>query len=159
MRRPLIPALLLLAPLAGCLTEDTPADPDLTAVAYAPALEVNLAASTRLPTGVYIRDLTVGTGATASLSGQIVQVRYTGWLPNGTQFDQNAAPAQPLGFTLGASQVIRGFEAGVVGMKAGGIRQVVIPPSQGYGWQQVGTIPAGSVTVFRITLLEVAGGA
>lgn len=155
--RSLSARLLLVAAalVAGCLTEDSPGDPDLTTITFAPALGVDLAASTQLSTGVYVRDLTVGSGATANTAGQVVQVRYTGWLSNGTQFDRNASPAAPLGFTLGASQVIRGFEAGVMGMRVGGSRQVIIPPSQGYGWQTVGTIPAGSVIVFRIEVIEV----
>ncbi len=148
--------LLLAAGLGtGCLSDPSPSDPDLTQVVFAPALGVDIGASTRLESGVYIRDLTVGSGALAEVA-KPVHVRYTGWLANGTKFEENPAPAPLLSFTLGANQVIRGFDAGIVGMRVGGIRQLVIPPSQGYG--AVGSppdIPGGAVIVFRVEVIGV----
>lgn len=107
-------------------------------------------------------DLTVGTGTTAA-TGQTVRVYYTGWIYSanatdnkGTQFDSNTA-GPGFSFTIGAGQVIKGWEQGVVGMKVGGKRRLVIPPSLAYGSNSVGSIPANSTLVFEIQLLSVAG--
>jgi peptidylprolyl isomerase len=156
MRGPTTLLLLLAVVLGtGCLSDPSTTDPDLTQVVFAPALGVDINASTRLDGGVYIRDLTVGTGTLAAV-GQPVHVRYIGWLADGTKFEENPAPAPLLSFTLGANQVIRGFDAGIVGMRVGGIRQLVIPPSQGYG--SAGSppdIPGGAVIVFRVEVIGV----
>jgi len=102
-------------------------------------------------------DLAVGTGATAT-QGRTVTVSYNGWLydptktdAKGTRFDSN--PNFP--FTLGAGQVIRGWDMGVVGMRVGGQRRLIIPPELGYGGVAQGAIPANSTLVFDITLLNV----
>lgn len=107
-------------------------------------------------------DLTVGTGTTAA-TGQTVRVYYTGWIYSanatdnkGTQFDSNTV-GPGFSFTIGAGQVIKGWEQGVVGMKVGGKRRLVIPPSLAYGSNSVGSIPANSTLVFEIQLLSVAG--
>jgi peptidylprolyl isomerase len=121
---------------------------------FAPALGVDLAASTRTSTGLYYRDLTVGTGATVA-AGQLVSVRYTGWLANGTQFDSNVSSASPFEFTLGSGQVIPGFDQGIAGMRVGGRRQVIIPPALGYGAAGSGTIPGNAVIVFTVEVVGV----
>src|SRR5512134_1363111 len=83
-------------------------------------------------------DVRVGTGAEA-VSGAVLEVHYTGWLYDGTkaenkglQFDSSAG-GDPLSFTLGAGRVISGWDQGLVGMRAGGLRRLVIPPSLAYG--------------------------
>jgi FKBP-type peptidyl-prolyl cis-trans isomerase FkpA len=103
-------------------------------------------------------DLTVGTGAVANLGNRLT-VAYTGWLydtgkPNGkgTQFDSSAA----FTFTLGAGQVIRGWDQGVAGMRVGGQRRLVIPPELAYGSTSPGAgIPPNATLVFDITLNSV----
>jgi FKBP-type peptidyl-prolyl cis-trans isomerase FkpA len=106
-------------------------------------------------------DLRAGTGADAAL-GRVLTVHYTGWYYNasaperkGVQFDSSAAQT-PLSFTLGAGQVIRGWEQGVLGMKAGGVRRLIIPPSLAYGQSRFGPIPPNATLVFEIELLEVS---
>jgi FKBP-type peptidyl-prolyl cis-trans isomerase len=100
-------------------------------------------------------DEVVGTGAEA-VSGKTVSVLYTGTLTDGTKFDSTADHGnQPFSFTLGGGQVIQGWDQGVVGMKVGGKRKLVIPPSMGYGDQAMSTIPANSTLVFEIELLDV----
>jgi len=154
MRRAL-PALSLVVLLtAACITSETVGDPDLTKVTYAPALGVDLAASTRLVGGLYVRDLVTGNGALADI-GKSVFVYYTGWLSDGTKFDERLAPASAFGFALGLGQVIQGWDRGVPGMKVGGVRQLVIPPSLGYGQIGSGSIPGGAVLVFRVELVSV----
>jgi FKBP-type peptidyl-prolyl cis-trans isomerase FkpA len=111
--------------------------------------------------GVYTQtDLVVGTGATAGV-GSIVVVSYTGWLydtgkPNGkgTQFDSGTLPA----FVVGSGNLIQGFQQGVVGMKAGGQRRLIIPPALAYGSNPPsGTIiPVNATLVFEITLISVS---
>jgi peptidylprolyl isomerase len=99
-------------------------------------------------------DETVGTGAEA-VAGKTVTVNYVGTLTNGTKFDSSYDRNQPFTFSLGAGQVIQGWDTGVVGMKVGGKRKLVIPPSLGYGAQATGSIPANSTLVFEIELLGV----
>ena len=105
-------------------------------------------------------DLRIGTGADA-LSGKSVIVNYTGWLYDptktdgkGLQFDSSVG-LTPLTFTIGAGQVIEGFDRGVIGMKVGGARRIVIPPSLGYGAVRNNSIPPYSTLVFEIELMEV----
>jgi FKBP-type peptidyl-prolyl cis-trans isomerase len=105
------------------------------------------------------KDLVVGTGDTA-VAGDIVTVNYVGSLTNGTVFDASANHGTT-GFTfpLGAGQVIKGWDEGVAGMKVGGKRVLVIPPSLGYGSQAVGNaIPANSTLLFEVELLKVQKG-
>jgi FKBP-type peptidyl-prolyl cis-trans isomerase len=121
---------------------------------FASSLGVNLAASTKTANGTYYRDLVVGTGATVA-TGQTIKVRYTGWLANGTQFDSNTAKPDPLEFKVGAGQVISGFDDGLVGAKIGTQRQLIIPPSLGYGPYDYGPIPGNSVLVFKVEVISV----
>lgn len=99
-------------------------------------------------------DETVGTGAEA-VAGKSVTVNYTGTLTNGTKFDSSYDRNQPFTFTLGTGQVIKGWDEGVVGMKVGGKRKLVIPPNLGYGSQAQASIPANSTLVFEVELLDV----
>jgi FKBP-type peptidyl-prolyl cis-trans isomerase FkpA len=103
-------------------------------------------------------DIKAGTGATAA-KGSAVEIVYKGWLTNGTEFDQSQSDSsgniEPLSFTLGDAKVISGMEEGVDGMKVGGIRLIIIPPSLGYGATATGTIPANSVLVFEVQLVSV----
>jgi len=103
-------------------------------------------------------DLHEGTGGTAT-QGRTVTVSYTGWLydptkteSKGAQFDTSAN----FSFQLGVGRVIAGWDQGVVGMKIGGQRRLVIPPNLGYGAQMVGSIPPNSTLVFDIMLLNVS---
>ncbi len=105
--------------------------------------------------GLQYKDLNVGNGATAQ-SGNTVSVHYTGWLTNGTQFDSSIPRNQPFEFTLGAGNVIKGWDEGVAGMKVGGTRILIIPPDLGYGAQGSGsTIPPNSTLVFEVQLISV----
>ena len=101
-----------------------------------------------------ITDETVGKGAKA-VAGKSVTVNYSGTLADGTEFDSSYKRNQPFTFTLGAGQVISGWDQGVAGMKVGGKRKLVIPPSLGYGSRANGAIPADSTLTFEIELLSV----
>ena len=108
-----------------------------------------------------VTDLTVGTGATAA-NGQMLTMDYTGWLYDsgapdnkGTMFDTTAG-GQPFTFLLGAGQVIQGWDQGLIGMRVGGTRRLVIPPELAYGDQGVGTvIPPNATLIFDIDLISV----
>ena len=105
-------------------------------------------------------DLRLGTGVEAT-AGKVLSVNYTGWLYDasktdlkGLQFDSSAG-FDPLKFTLGTGSVIEGFDRGTAGMKVGGIRRIVIPPSLGYGPARNNSIPASATLVFEVELLDV----
>lgn len=121
---------------------------------FAPALGVDLAKMTKTPSGLAYRDVRVGSGTTAK-AGQTVSVQYTGWLPDGSKFDSSRDRNEPFEFPLGAGQVIRGWDEGVAGMRIGGRRLLVIPPSLGYGAAGSGPIPPNSTLVFDVELLGV----
>src|SRR6186713_311519 len=108
--------------------------------------------------GLMYSDMVAGAGAEAS-AGMTVEVHYTGWLfvngVRGNQFDSSIGRG-PFQFGLGAGQVIKGWDEGVVGMKIGGKRELIIPPQLGYGARAIpGVIPANSTLCFEVELLNV----
>ena len=106
-------------------------------------------------TKLVVEDETLGGGAEAQ-NGDTVKVHYTGWLTDGTEFDSSINRGQPFSFTLGAGQVIKGWDYGVVGMKVGGKRKLSIPSQLGYGTTGVaGVIPANAALIFEVELLDV----
>jgi len=108
-----------------------------------------------LPTTLTAQDTVVGTGAEAT-PGKSVTVNYVGMLPNGQVFDASASHGQPFTFTLGAGQVIKGWDQGIAGMKVGGKRRLIIPADLAYGNQAVGgVIPANATLIFDVELLDV----
>jgi FKBP-type peptidyl-prolyl cis-trans isomerase FkpA len=132
-----------------------------SAVAAAVSLVVACGSNPAAPTVAFsTTDLRMGTGAEA-MTGRSVTVNYTGWLYSanspdnkGSQFDSSVG-RQPFPFVLGAGAVISGWDRGVVGMRVGGLRRLVIPPELGYGNQANGPIPANSTLVFEVELLSV----
>lgn len=105
-------------------------------------------------------DLRAGTGAAAA-SGNVVTVAYSGWLYDASKPDQKgllidtSLGGTPFSFTLGSGQVIKGWDQGLVGLKVGGVRRLVIPPSLGYGGTRNSAIPPYATLVFEIELLDV----
>jgi FKBP-type peptidyl-prolyl cis-trans isomerase len=105
--------------------------------------------------GLQYWDIKVGTGQVAK-AGDKVKVHYTGWLTTGKKFDSSVDAHQPFDFTLGAGEVIKGWDEGVAGMKVGGKRQLRIPPELGYGVDgQPPTIPQNATLIFDVQLLAV----
>jgi FKBP-type peptidyl-prolyl cis-trans isomerase len=100
-----------------------------------------------------IEDIKVGSG-TGAIAGDTLSVNYTGTLDNGTVFDSSYKRKVPFEFQLGAGKVIQGWDLGLVGMKIGGTRKLIIPPELGYGGTAAGNglIPASSTLTFVIVL-------
>ena len=123
---------------------------DATGPDFDSALSVDIAAMTQTASGLYVLDVTVGSGALAG-SGNQVNVRYSGWLESGRRFD-----AGDYAFRLGRREAIDGFDQGVTGMRVGGKRRIVVPPTLGYGSQGVpGEIPPNAYLLFDLELLSV----
>lgn len=121
--------------------------------------EVNKGGEVKGVDGVKIIILKEGTGAVAK-SGDTVAMNYTGKLLNGTTFDSNVDPkfnhVQPFPFTIGAGEVIKGWDIGVAGMKVGEKRKLELAPEYAYGSNAVGgVIPANSTLVFEVELLAI----
>jgi peptidylprolyl isomerase len=99
-------------------------------------------------------EIVVGAGISPQ-PGQDVTVHYTGTLENGVKFDSSIDRGRPFTFKIGIGQVIKGWDEGVMTMKVGGKRKLIIPPHLGYGSRSVGPIPANSTLIFEVELLEV----
>ena len=124
---------------------------NLDTVSFASSLNVHLSAMTKINDGLYYQDSVVGTGGTAA-RGSSITANYTGWLTNGVSFQSG-------GFTnptaLGVGAFIVGWDEGLIGMKVGGWRKLVISPALGYGNGANGSIPANSVLIFNVQLTSV----
>jgi len=109
----------------------------------------------KLPSGLQYGDITTGCGPEVK-TGQNVTVEYTGWLQSGKEFDSSRASGrQAFVFPLGESQVIPGFDQGVMTMHVGGKRRLVIPPALAYGAQGVPpVIPANATLVFEVEVVS-----
>ena len=139
-------SLLVSAACAGCLVGSTACNDSPTVPSG--------------PSALNRTDVRTGTGAEA-VAGSLVTVHYTGWFYNpdqanqrGAQFDSSAG-RDPFTFILGAGQVIEGWDQGLVGMRVGGLRRLIIPPSLAYGAVRNNVIPPHATLMFDVELLEV----
>ncbi|MGD8362259.1 MAG: FKBP-type peptidyl-prolyl cis-trans isomerase [Gemmatimonadota bacterium] len=141
-----------LAVLASCATGP---GVDLTQVSFAPELGIDLSRMTRAPQGFYLADRVEGVGEEVRLNSRVT-MQYLGWHPDGTLFESSAAEGGPVEFTVGDGRVIRGWDLGIRGMKAGGRRILVIPPGLAYGSRGIpGVIPGNATLVFEVQLVAV----
>lgn len=106
------------------------------------------------PSGLKIQDFATGSGKTVE-SGDTIVVHYVGALQDGTVFDSSIPRNQPFVFDIGQGQVIKGWEEGLIGMKVGGKRKLIIPPQLGYGEQGTGGIPPNSTLIFEVQLVAI----
>jgi peptidylprolyl isomerase len=129
-------------------------------LAAAPLANAAAPHTVTLPDGLKYTDMKSGAGPAAKPGDKVV-VQYTGWLDEqgrkGKKFDSSRDHGQPFAFTLGAHQVIPGWDEGVAGMKAGGERTLVIPPDLAYGSQGAGggVIPPNATLIFDVELLHI----
>ena len=170
---PVLTSLAALSALAiACGDAEAPAKPTPTAAAKAAAATTPSAADAQAastgnvpgipqlsgtvqqtPSGLRYLDEVVGTGATVQ-KGQTASVHYTGWLTTGQKFDSSRDRGQPFAFPVGAGRVIAGWDEGVAGMKVGGKRRLILPPSLGYGAQGApGAIPPNATLIFDVEVL------
>ena len=134
------------APNAGAAPAPRPVIGPVERTTFAPSLGVHLDQMLRHASGLYVQDLKVGTGAVA-LKGKTMVVRYEGYLANGTEFDHGEITV-----SIGADNTIAAWKEGLLGMRVGGQRRLVVPPSLGYGTAAAGEIPPNSVLVFDIEM-------
>lgn len=120
---------------------------------FDPRLNVDLSHSTRTADGLYFRDLAAGTGAPVA-NGQLLSVHYVGALPDAEIFDANTGSQTPFQFHLGAGEVIPGWDEGLLGAAVGSTRQLIIPPTLGYGPYANGPIPPNSILVFNVAIVS-----
>ena len=99
-------------------------------------------------------DVVLGAGDTL-VGGERIVVHYVGQLLDGTTFDNSLDNGEPFTFTLGVGEVIAGWDQGLLGMKVGGVRALVIPPHLAYSDVKVGPIPANSTLLFQVMLIEI----
>lgn len=119
----------------------------------APASAGTAGQTQTLEGGLQIRDTLIGAGEEA-ISGMAIAVHYTGTLQDGTKFDSSLDRGKPFELILGGGMVIKGWDLGIVGMRVGGKRTLIIPPALGYGAQGAGgVIPPNATLVFDVELL------
>jgi peptidylprolyl isomerase len=134
-----LPLLALLVVACG----DDPTGIDLRTIEFDPSLGVDLATFTELPSGVFYKDIVVGEGA-AVAAGSVVDIGVEGWLSSGLEVQSWHTPRS---LRLGAGQIIRGLEEGMMGMRVGGERRIVVPPHLAHEDE--------NVMVFRLVLMAV----
>lgn len=141
-------AVQLAQSAADLTTPPTETDPSMTPADSTPD---NLITT---DSGLQYVDVVEGTGAMPQ-PGQRVTVHYTGTLENGTQFDSSRDRGRPFSFNIGVGQVIKGWDEGVMTMRVGGQRQLVIPPELGYGSRGAGgVIPPNAKLLFDVELIS-----
>jgi peptidylprolyl isomerase len=107
------------------------------------------------PSGLQYEELVPGSGNSPQ-PGKMVTVHYTGWLTDGRKFDSSVDRNEPFTFRIGAGEVIPGWDEGVMTMKIGGKRKLVIPAALGYGAAGAGgVIPPNATLVFEVILLDI----
>ena len=118
--------------------------------------QAKTAGMVKTPSGLAYADLKIGTGP-QPVAGKPVKVHYTGWLENGTKFDSSVDRKEPFVFIIGVGQVVPGWDEGVMTMRVGGKRKLVVPPQLGYGERGAGgVIPPNATLTFEVELLDVA---
>ena len=147
---------LLVGAVAGCnnsvLGAGPPSNP--ATESFGASLGVDIPTFARTESGVYYKDIRVGTGADEAAAADQVTMTYAGYLIDGILFDSRSTPTQ---FPLGST--VPGFRDGVIGMRAGGVRKIVIPSALAYTWRGLPDasppIPRNATLVFDVELFGV----
>ncbi len=164
LRSTLSVSLLIALGTAACTTSTVQDKPAPAPASPTPAVAPVAAASAAAPTELKIIDRQVGTGKEAQV-GKAAMIQYTGWLYDekapdnkGKEFDSSSKrEGLPFGFIIGVGRVIKGWDQGVIGMKVGGKRTLIIPPALGYADKNIGNglIPPNSTLLFDLELVEI----
>ena len=130
--------------------------PILFAITLALAISLFAPSAHTANKNMQVKVIKLGKGAEAVTNSRVT-VHYTGWLKkNGKKFDSSVDRGKPFSFTLGAKEVIKGWDLGVAGMRVGGKRMLIVPPHLGYGSRGAGqTIPPKATLWFEVELLAV----
>jgi FKBP-type peptidyl-prolyl cis-trans isomerase FkpA len=158
-RRGAVVAIGIACATAGCASTPAAGGPSAAApratietTTFASALGISPAEATRLPSGVYYKDVVVGSGPTAGRDMQIT-FRYLAYLPDG-KLVSGGANDPPVTARLNTTELIRGWYDAIPGMKEGGLRLMIVPPEMAYGNRARGAIPPNSILVFEVQLLR-----
>ena len=139
-----------------CVLSAMCAAPVLATDQVKPAEKAAVAKTVTTASGLKYVDVKVGNGA-SPVKGKQVKVHYTGTLENGKKFDSSVDRNEPFSFVIGVGQVIPGWDEGVMSMKVGGKRKLIIPSKLGYGERGAGgVIPPNATLLFDVELLDVA---
>lgn len=145
---PLLAFALVFA--SSCLDTD-PFVPKIEETNFDPSLGVDLAASTRTSSGLWYRDITVGTGDPVPATGtQSVNTTYQLFLRTGELLQSG-----PFDFTVGQGEAIAGYDEGIRGMRQGGQRQLIIPPGLAYGDVGSGDVPPNAIIIYTVNLVSI----
>lgn len=118
-------------------------------------MDLDLSKATETESGLKYIDEVIGEGD-SPMAGEMVTVHYTGKLTNGDVFDSSLKRKEPFSFVIGVGQVIKGWDEGVISMKPGGKRTLIIPPDLGYGARGAGgVIPPNATLIFDVELLSI----
>ncbi len=156
LARSVLCAAMLAIASASC-TPELPVAPatNIEDTQFASSLGIDLAKMTRTASGLYYQDTQAGSGI-AVAAGYHVTLHYTLYLANGITIQTSVGKA-PLQFTVGANpkQVIAGFDEGMIGMRVGGTRKMIIPPELAYGADGTDAIPGNAILVYTVQLLSI----
>jgi len=126
-------------------------EPTLVAVSDEGSININ---NDNNSISMKVNDIKIGEGEEVKEGDEVV-VHYSGTLSNGEEFDNSKLRNQPFKFKVGKGMVIKGWDEGILGMKSGGVRVLVIPPDMAYGSAGIGPIPPNATLTFTIELLEI----
>ena len=152
----LLTFLAMSAMAAGCATPRLPPGPDVEPedAVYADELDVDFSRMERTSGGLWVEVVTEGVGRQA-VRGREAVIHFVGFLPDGTVID-SSLNGEPYAFELGSGEVIRGWNEGILGMKVGGRRRLVVRPTLGYGGRgKPPLVPPRTILVFDIQLMDV----
>lgn len=136
----------------GAAGRAAPVERPMESIPFASSLDIQLDKMTKTSTGLRYRDIDVGTGPVIK-EHMDIKVLYTGYLTNGVKFDSTGV-GQPLTIPIGRGRVIKGWDEGIIGMRVGGRRQLIVPPELAYGSNRAGSIPPDATLVFDVKVVS-----
>lgn len=153
LRSLIIPVALAAAACSPSIVAGPEPITDPALATYAARLGIDIATFTKTSSGLYVKDVPAGWGSVPADTGDTVTVDYTGYLTDGRIFDASRANGgTPVNFIVGVSQLVAGFQEGLVGLRVGGKRRLILPPSLAYGRVGTASVPPNAILIFDITV-------